>query len=332
MRKQSLTVAVAIALISALNASPPAVAGDLTPPPGAVAPTMKPLDIVEPRIPIGADTTPGDASSVYRITESGSYYMTGNIAGEPGKHGIDVQLQPGDLGSVSIDLSGMTLLGVPGSLSGVSFPSGRADVANGTVSHWGGSGVQVGSGVIDNVSANFNGQDGVSASWGTLVHHCIAEGNTRDGIAVGDVSRVESCVSKVNGRWGVHADGAVTIADNVIYNNDGGGIEAGLAHITGNMLFSNSAGGILDRGLSTIASNTVHSGAVGIQAQGNDSRIEDNQIIGCITGVEVMGTDNLVIANSVRQSTTSYNIAPGNQAGAIVISPVGAGPWDNFQD
>jgi hypothetical protein len=316
---------------SLLASAPTTLAGDLAPPAGPVAPTMKTLDQVEPRIPIGPDTTPGDAGATYRITASGSYYLTENLIGEPAKHGIEIEIPGPDAGDVTIDLNGMSVIGAPGSLTGIIRPSARANVANGIVKSWGADGVQVGAGEISRVSATNNGQDGIAAFWGSLIHDCIAESNARDGVSVGDVSRIDNCVSKVNGRWGIHADGAVTIADCVIYNNDAGGIEAGLAHITGNMLFSNAAGGILDRGFSTIAGNTVHGGAVGIQAQGDDSRVEGNHVMSCIVGIEAFGANNLIIANSVRSSTTSYAITPGNPAGDIVTNPINAGPWDNFE-
>jgi hypothetical protein len=48
---------------------------------------MKTLDEVEPRIPIGPDTTPGDSDSTYKITEPGSYYLTDNFTSDF-KHGI----------------------------------------------------------------------------------------------------------------------------------------------------------------------------------------------------------------------------------------------------
>src|SRR5437870_1154506 len=63
-------------------------AGDLTPPPGPVAPTMKPLSQIEPRTPISATTTPGDSTCVFRITQSGAHYLTGNITVPVGKNGI----------------------------------------------------------------------------------------------------------------------------------------------------------------------------------------------------------------------------------------------------
>ena len=47
-------------------------AGPLDPPAGPVASTYKTLTEVEPRIAINATNTPGDADSIYKVTQPGS--------------------------------------------------------------------------------------------------------------------------------------------------------------------------------------------------------------------------------------------------------------------
>jgi len=51
---------------------------------------MKALDQVEPRILISSTTTPGDADSVFKITQPGSYYLGQNVVGVAGKSGIEL--------------------------------------------------------------------------------------------------------------------------------------------------------------------------------------------------------------------------------------------------
>jgi hypothetical protein len=81
-------------------------AGDLNPPAGPVAPTMKSLDDVEPRTAINAANTPGSANSVFRISQPGSYCLTGNVNGGAGLHGIQIESN-----NVTLDLNGFALMG-----------------------------------------------------------------------------------------------------------------------------------------------------------------------------------------------------------------------------
>ncbi len=69
--------------------------GSLTPP-GAPGETMKTLAQVEPRTPI--------SSLPYTITESGSYYVTGNLSSTT--HGIVIETS-----GVTVDLMGFSLTG-----------------------------------------------------------------------------------------------------------------------------------------------------------------------------------------------------------------------------
>src|SRR5262245_28304173 len=77
-----------------------AAAGDLNPPPGPVGATMKTLREVEPRTAINATNTPGDAGSLFVITQPGSYYLTGNVTVN-GMAGIKISAS-----NVTIDLNG----------------------------------------------------------------------------------------------------------------------------------------------------------------------------------------------------------------------------------
>src|SRR5437762_13979859 len=106
----TLALAAAVA-VTGLIAS----AGNLNPPAGPVTPTMKTLTEVEPRIAINATNTPGDSDSLFKITQPGSYYLTGNITGVAGKHGIEIAAS-----GVTLDLNGFDLLGAPSSLDRVS--------------------------------------------------------------------------------------------------------------------------------------------------------------------------------------------------------------------
>ena len=105
-QKRTKVVASVLVLAGLLVFALTAIGGNLEPkaPPG---PTMKTLDEVEPRIPV--QSLPGDANSLYVISQQGSYYLTGNITGEPNKCGIMIAAN-----NVTVDLMGFTLTGVAG--------------------------------------------------------------------------------------------------------------------------------------------------------------------------------------------------------------------------
>ncbi|MCB9845513.1 MAG: right-handed parallel beta-helix repeat-containing protein [Phycisphaeraceae bacterium] len=291
------------------------IAGPLDPPAGPVQPTPRTLAEIEPRTPIGPDTTPGDANALFRITQPGSYYLASDAVGEAGKHGIEVFTPFAE--GVVIDLNGFSLRGVPGSRSGIVVQGGTI-VRNGVIEQWDEDGLSAGQAIVEHVTASFNGRDGIRVLSGGIVRECVAQINQRDGISVADTSRIDRCVSKNNKRYGVHADGAATVTDCLLYANEGGGIETGLSIVSDCELFSNSQAAILDRGFSTILRNKVFNGAQGILVTGDSSRIEDNHVLFCVTGIDVDGEGSLIIRNSVAQCTAAFDIAAGNTAGPIV--------------
>ena len=109
-------------------------AGDVDPPAGPVAPAMKTLDEVEPRIPLSQETTPGDASNLFLITEPGSYYLTGNLDVPATLNGVGISAP-----NVTLDLEGFTISNTPGTAtwlgSGVTvlFSSDFITIRNGTI-------------------------------------------------------------------------------------------------------------------------------------------------------------------------------------------------------
>jgi parallel beta-helix repeat protein len=174
------------------------VAGPLDPPVGPIAPTYKTLTEVEPRIAINATNTPGDANSVFRITQRGSYYLTGNLAGASGRHTIEIEAD-----EVTIDLNGFSIVGVSGSFDGVNTPAARRGITirNGTVRQQSSSGIFLGSTsavVLEDLTLSNNGLDGVWPGTGATVTRVNAINNSRDGFNLSNTSEstLTDCVAK----------------------------------------------------------------------------------------------------------------------------------------
>jgi parallel beta-helix repeat protein len=187
-----------------------ATAGPLDPPAGTVGPTYKTLTEVEPRVAIGAAHTPGDADSVFKVTQPGSYYLVGNVAGVASKHGIEITS-----GGVTLDLNGFELAGVAGSLDGVSVTAGGvSDVAviGGTVRGWGGDGIDLGTlGArhcgVSRVVVSGNAGSGITSGQGAAIVNCSAHNNGGDGL---QGTSVAGCSAYTNGGHGIIVNGSAS--------------------------------------------------------------------------------------------------------------------------
>jgi parallel beta-helix repeat protein len=244
--------------------------GELTPPVGPVSPTPGP----EPRIAINATNTPGDAGSTFIITQRGSYYLTGNITGEVGKNGIRVAAQ-----SVTIDLNGFSLIGVAGSLSGLTTDPAATQVVvvNGLVRDWDGAGLVLRSrsraedlsvwssglngiivgddGRVERCQSLANGVAGVLATTNALIAGCQALRNGTDGIVAGFGASVMDCSASNNTDFGIQL------------TNVHGRVERCIAALNGNM-------GIITVDSTTVRGCTANeNGGDGISV-GFDSRVE----------------------------------------------------------
>lgn len=189
---------VVCAVIIALSFSGFVCAGNLEPA-AAPAATMKTLDQVEARTAIpGSDT----AANTYWISESGSYYLTGNrLAG-----GMGIYVNADD---VTIDLNGFTLEGSDGNYGIYMYNRSNVEIRNGTVKnfHYG----------IAEVSGSGNGHKVVNVS---------SIGNAAYGIyllcydcTVSDCYVYDNGYLAESGVYGIYVSNNGKVLNNTLHNN-----------------------------------------------------------------------------------------------------------------
>ncbi len=187
-----------------------AFAGPITPPSGPVVSTPGP----EPRIAINATNTPGDADSVYRISQSGSYYLAGHVTAAPGKRCIEIGAS-----NVTIDLNGFTVIGVGGSIAGIGVDHAHSNltVRNGVVENCPGRGVDLRDvwssfgHVVENVTVRSCGI-GILVGSNAIIRNCISTNNAAEGIVAGNYASVTECVARENGWIGIAANDGSTVS------------------------------------------------------------------------------------------------------------------------
>jgi len=336
-RNQPLHI-VCLSLLAA--AALPTLAGPLNPPAGPVAPTHKTLTEVEPRTAINATNTPGDADSLYRITQNGSYYRTGHVVVPGGRAGIEVS--NGTAANVSIDLNGFTIEGQPGSLAGIRtliVPGGSSlSIRNGNIKTMGGSGIDVYAQAcaVSDVSAQFCGGDGIRVdSTAGTVTNCRAHSNSGDGFHLGVQSTISGCTSILNMGDGFDVLAANLVTSCTSQSNSGMGIVTLGSGSISNCLVSGGSDGIRVASSCVITRNQVSGASLaGIHVTGNGNRIEENQVSGSPTGYLVDGANgNVVVKNTARGNATPYSVPVGNFVGALVNTAAGvtsANAWANF--
>ena len=339
---------------------PVASGGSLSPPAGPVAPTMKTLAEIEPRTAINAMNTPGDADSTFKISMRGSYYLSGNVLGELGKHGIEVEA-----GDVTIDMMGFTLIGVPGSLDGIfssDFYPHNIAITNGAIRDWGEDGLDLSTfgslgAVVDGIRASNNGDNGIRVGQAGLVNRCTAVDNANNGILTARGSMVNGSSASENGNNGISVGQGCTVVHCEAYGNEVRGITVsdsgtstvishsiaannsgvGFYALNGNVAISNciahlnASDGILVGSDSFIRDNLcdangydVGSGA-GIYIVGGGNRIEANNITDNDRGIDVDVAGNLIIRNSASGNGVNFDIVAGNIVGPTVTAATIAG-------
>ncbi|MBL8760237.1 MAG: right-handed parallel beta-helix repeat-containing protein [Phycisphaerae bacterium] len=333
------------------------VAGPLNPPGGPIGATMKTLAEVEPRIALSAANTPGDADSIYKITQPGSYYLTGNLTGVAGKHGIEITAS-----NVSLDLGGMHLDGsTPGTFHGIyTIGSGLSNVAvfNGTVSGWGGAGVHhsingtIG-GRVERIHSNSNGLQGFVVGNSSSVSDCSAYDNAGDGFVIYSGCVVRDCESRANAGDGFDFTGGVSLSGCAAYANTGTGFVAstfsantldhciaysnliGISLASGSSVLdctavANNIDGVRVSSRCTVRGNTcLENGAsdpagAGVRTTGADNRVEANHCALNDIGYAIKASGNALLRNSATgNSVLNWSIVSGNTF-LIVSAPASA--------
>lgn len=301
-------------------------AGELNPPAGPIQPTGR----FGPRVEI--------TSLPITITESGSYYLGGNLTGVSGQSGIRISTD-----GVTIDLNGFSLIGVPGSFRGISVDQnvGSATIRNGTLTSWDAYGIysaDPGSNLFEDLHLIGNTFSGLSAGSHSVVRRCIARSNGYSGFDAGVATTVSDCTALQNGQYGFTANSSV-IRNCTARVNGLHGFNVGNTIVTDCVSHQNTGDGIRCHSSSSITRNNCSSNGQNGDGAGihvlssGGTRVEGNDVSNNDRGVDVDQPGNLIIKNVAASNTTNYSIVAGNGVGPILsVGAVSSGtnPLSNY--
>jgi len=285
-----------------------AVAGELNPPAGAVSPTMKDLDDVEPRNVIRNNE---DGVTPIVISSPGSYKLGENIHAIGGEHGIEITS-----GRVSIDLNGFEILGSEvGSLNGI-FAENSVDdltIRNGRIRFFTGAGISFVESDrcrIEDVDVISTAAGGIVCGESAFIENCTANTVTiafAVGISVGEDSKVFNCsadncytgfLAQTGSQvTGCHATGS-TFAGFYVFGTavPSGCVAIGTSQQTQYGIYQEGFG------LTSIAHNVITEfTTAGIRAEGSlqvHHNVINGSSFGGDTGMIFVGPRNFVFENS----------------------------------
>lgn len=324
MRHQPFVLAAALLALAAL-----VTAGNLNPPAGVVMPTMKTLDQIEPRTPLNAQTAPGDATNQFRITQRGSYYLTGDITGVAGKNCIEIAAT-----GVILDLNGYRLEGVTGSLAGIITIHDHGTIRNGTVHNFAvGINALEAVGIrLQNISSTNHDGACIRASVAAIIENCTTEYGDI-GFDVFESATITNCTSRYAESYGFRVEDGCTLTNCTAVFTDIGFAVNGPSVLTNCTSQSNSLDGFRAQESSIltdcIATNNAGAGFTGIarnrftrcNARDNGygfSITEANSVVECTAssndanGVRINGNANTVERSTCHENTSAgINISTG---------------------
>jgi hypothetical protein len=222
-----------------------------------------PAFAIDGQVLINQSTVMAAGGFPYKITQSGSYKLSGNLVVPAGTDGIDILAD-----NVTLDLNGFNIgstysctydnTSVPctGSTSGTgvySVEHYNVSVTDGSITGFGSAGVDLyGSGeIIEGVRASQNGE-GIVLDGG-LVRHCTGNLNRRDGIGAA-AAVVQDNETDENGIWGIDVVDA-TVTGNEADGNVQYGLGAARSVYGGNLFWANRLGDVQNEGGAISQSN-----------------------------------------------------------------------------
>lgn len=286
--------------------------GSLTPP-GAPAPTMKSLDEIDAKL---EKRTPVSALPA-TITASGSYYVTSNLTGTAGQHGITI-----DANDVTLDLGGFTLVGpTTGTAThAVRIVAGRSNVIvrDGIVRNWVGGGIISESDtskriVVEDISIFSPDAVGIDLGNTSIARNCMVELSGSTGISAGVTCQIVDC-SVVNiGGAGILTSNNCTLSNCTAFVTGLTGMSVGNGSIVTGCTVAQSSGS----GFSIGAQSTVRNSAArentgtGISV-GTGSAVADCTAESNLGSAGISAGFGCTISGCVaRANTSSSNISSG---------------------
>lgn len=347
----------AIATLICLSLCAPALAGQLAPPAGPVSSTMKSLVDVEPRTAITQDNTPGDGTAIFVITQPGSYYLTSNLTGVAGPHGIRVTAS-----DVEIDLNGFTMDGVAGSSSGIFVGStlNQIRIHSGAIKNWGGGGISanganrcvardltisdnIGNGIlfnngylVENVVCYSNTQVGIDVAFQGIVRNSISYFNSSNGFVSRGEALIENCIAFANGGHGFDLNTKNIIVKCSAISNGGTGITSStLNQIISCSAIDNNTGIIVSSSSVVrncfVRGNDGHGIILGTRSRavGNSAERNGFGFASSFCGIITNGTDGVIDGNTVINNEIGICV-PLAFSGWTVVRNIGIGSTTGF--
>ncbi|MEL6330195.1 MAG: right-handed parallel beta-helix repeat-containing protein [Planctomycetota bacterium] len=327
----------AIAALSLTATAAAAQLGPINPPGGPVSDTGPHLGEIEPRIAINAQNTPGDANSFFRITSSGSYYLTGDLFGSAAGFSV-IEVAVSD---VVIDLNGYRISGSSSAFGIFGSNTEGVTVKNGRIRSIGGPAISLNdfsntvqdvrvlfadgiilgpSATVENVNVGQSDLSGITVGQSSSVRDTRVSSITGDGFNIGASSVVERCTASSSaigfdlsvGAQAVHCtafnnsgNGFNGAGDNIIEaciaRNCNEGVLAGAGCVIRNGVFSlNDVDGIdVDAGCHVEGNVVRGNGNDGICARASNTIVNNTVDNNTGSGILLLDQANRVDSNNL---------------------------------